>query len=234
MTMPSVCRRNEGVKDMQWRSGRTQRGMTITELVVSMVVFTFIVGVTGAIYLAALRMYKEGFTGLSAHDNASLALTHLLPDAREAMDIIEPSMALQPTEPHVSDVLEYVLPRKDSTGHYFIDPTSPDGPLFWGTKVKVYLGDEYGTPDPNGTILWRVRSQIPSGSTSPPPYNYGSAEKIAEGITHVQFEHPVTIYSPSHYKLWDHVRMTIVGTATMWHKTVEATESAETAIRNHG
>lgn len=208
--------------------------MTLPEAMVSMVVFSFIAGVTGAIYLSGLRMFKEGFSGLSAHDNAALALAHILPDAREAMDVTEPSTTLQPTEPHVSDTLEYALPRRDSTGHYLVDPTSPDGPLFRGTMVKVYMGDEYGYPDPDGATLWRVRSDIPVGATTPPPYDYSTAQEIADGIARIEFEHPVAVYSPTHYKLWDHVRMTIVGTATMWNETFEAEETAETAIRNHG
>jgi hypothetical protein len=101
--------------------------MTLVEALVAIVVFAFIAGMTGAIYIAGLRMYREGFTGLTAHDNASLALAKILPDVREAMDIIEPSTLLQPTPPHVSNTLEYVLPRKDSTGHYLVDPAQPTG-----------------------------------------------------------------------------------------------------------
>ena len=208
--------------------------MTLPEALISMVILTFIGGITGAIYLASLRMFKEGFTGLTAHDNAALAMADILPDVREAMDVVEPSTILQPTAPHVSDTLVYVLPREDSTGHFLVDPTSPEGPVFWGSLVRIYLGDEHGSPNPEGTTLWEVRSEIPVGAKTPPPFVYSAARKIADSITRTEFEHPVDIYSPTHYKLWDHVKMTIVGSATMWHETTEAEETAETAIRNHG
>jgi hypothetical protein len=83
-------------------------------------------------------------------------------------------------------------------------------------------------------MLWEVRSEIPVGSTSAPPYDYSKARHIADNIVRMEFEHPVEIFSPTHYLLWDHVKITIVGSATMWGQTVEAEESAETAIRNHG
>jgi type II secretory pathway pseudopilin PulG len=206
-----------------------ERGMTLPELmVVSLVMFIILAAVSG-IYYGCVRIYQRGEPANTAARKAAWALVRMAPDMQQAISVTLPTV--EKAEARI------VVPEKQQEAggptFYNVISLSPDGNpyLARGNEVRYYRGTAGGTPDPNGSTLWRKVIRLDGTSLSPTLITDNVVDNPPpEGLTQPR---PLFDYwpDPSFYKC---VLMTITVRETKGSQVSTVPMSTWVALRNQG
>ncbi len=115
--------------------GSKRSGLTLIEMLVSMVMIVFVLGALLSLYLSAVRSYAVQTADCSAQAQACWALRSALPYIREVRNVTQ-------AEP---DYLRF----------HVVDPGATIPYVGTGDEMCIYPGDENGSPDTaSGEYLW--------------------------------------------------------------------------------
>ncbi len=187
-------------------------GLTLVEVIVVMVITSFLVLVLGAIYIQSLNMYADTMSRNVANERAQLALARLEEDIRGAFRIVE-------AKSDRITISQMKLAYDPSVGS-----DVPVLPLQHGARVRYFRSRGDGIYDPQGAFLWRATSPSPSQPL------VADRDPLAEGITDFQLQYSYLL--PPNDSIIAGVTITMTVQFKEFGHTVQRTHSTTVSVRN--
>jgi len=146
---------------------RSKRGVTLPELLISMVVMLLIAGVISALYFASLQVWRRCSSQSQADPPAHMAIARLSKELRNAYKVS--SMG--------SSSIGFLLPKTDSNGVNIV-------PFETAREIAYYVSDGSGEPGRPGTTLWRREVVTQTGAVK--------LQQIAQNVQQLAFDYETT------------------------------------------
>ncbi len=158
-----------------------ERGMTLVELMVGIVILSLVAGAIYSLFYASLKAYWKGDIATQVQQGGRLALDRMSRDLRQARRLLNGqtsggfTFAISCSPPQISFVLPHLgtvaLQSPDPiTGATQIYATDPSGGVipYDGKYVSYYLSGTQGgtTPNATGPYLERTEYDIAAGTLS--------------------------------------------------------------------
>lgn len=142
---------------------RDRLGVTLPEMLISMVIMVLIVGVVSILYFTSLHVWRRCSSQSQADPPAHMSVSRLSRELKNAAKI----------EGITESSITFTLPGKDENGYNIV-------PLTAAQRIYYFLGDEEGNPNSSGSTLWRQRIDLSSGNTT--------LQSIAHNVESLNFE----------------------------------------------
>jgi prepilin-type N-terminal cleavage/methylation domain-containing protein len=189
------------------RRARDARGMTLIELMITLVVLTLVSGAIMSLFQATLKAYWKGTINTQAQQGGRIGFERLTREIRAARRLYTGtsagftfSLACSPSAPEISFVLPHyalvTLSGTPTTQVYTTDMSAQGQMPYDGTYVSYYLAASQPTPTnetptPNSTGPYFVRTTYTISSSTL------SSSTIASNVTALSFLDAVTAACPT-------------------------------------
>jgi prepilin-type N-terminal cleavage/methylation domain-containing protein len=149
---------------MMRRDARRQRGITLPELMMAMVIMVLIMGVLGMVYFSSLQVWRRCSAQSQADPPAHISLDRVTSELRNAYKVNSVG----------ASSISFDLPLKSGT-----EPHPNLIPLQSWCTIRYYLSDKTGSETKTGTYLWRKKTDTATNAVT--------SSVIAENVESLTF-----------------------------------------------
>jgi hypothetical protein len=208
---------------------RTERAVTLPEVLTAAMVLGVIIGCVSAIYTTAMQTWYRGASETYAEQKASLATERMRPDLQQGMSVTPAA------SPYDAVCIAIQIPAKtyDTGQGVYLNQVAVDAEghpyLVQGDYVVYYRGDGDGNISLTGDRIWRRVVRLSDGAIL-------KEQVIADHVIDNPMEggspKPMFIYWPDIYRLRS-VEVTLTVQEEYGHRTATKTMNGELALRNN-
>jgi hypothetical protein len=208
---------------------RTERAVTLPEVLTAAMVLGVIIGCVSAIYTTAMQTWYRGASETYAEQKASLATERMRPDLQQGMSVTPAA------SPYDAVCIAIQIPAKtyDTGQGVYLNQVAVDAEghpyLVQGDYVVYYRGDGDGNISLTGDRIWRRAVRLSDGAIL-------KEQVIADHVIDNPMEggspKPMFIYWPDIYRLRS-VEVTLTVQEEYGHRTATKTMNGELALRNN-
>ena len=211
------------------RLRRDRCGITLAELMMSVVIMSIVLGVISVFYYGCLEAWRRGAVENAAEQKVAWAYRRLTPDVRLAMQVT-PDAA-----PYTGYGILLRLPAQtyQSSDQTYFNQVAVNAMgnlyLVGGDYVHYYRGNDAAQPDVSGAKLWRALTHA-DGSAGPTKLVIDNLQDNPVNPS-TGYPRPLFIYYPDIFSLKS-IEVNITVRETMGNKSATVHLVHEIAIRN--
>jgi prepilin-type N-terminal cleavage/methylation domain-containing protein len=158
------------------RNSTGNRGFSLIEALIAMVVMSFILVAVGVLYFTSFNVWQRSSAESQADPPAHIAIGRITKELKNAYIVVPPV----PNSNTITFTLPETEPEQDpfdasKTVKVNVLPLTPE------RQITYYVSDATGAVGPTGTVLWRSEQNLLTGASN--------LKRIADNVEELTFDY---------------------------------------------